>query len=94
MEINKKIDNSNDNDLKGKIACELIIEATEQKGKRPTLLNFDELIDVVTGVVKKIKYIPTVVGQSEQLVCDNHRPDLEYFMKYNESICKKCKQKV
>ena len=35
-----------------------------------------------------------VSGQSEQLVCDNHRPDLEHFMKYSESICKNCKQKV
>lgn len=35
-----------------------------------------------------------VVGQSEQLVCDNHKPDLEHFMKYSESICKNCKQKV
>jgi len=50
----------NDNDLKGKIACELIIEARETKGKRPTQLNFAELIDVVTGVVKKLS-IPRVV---------------------------------
>lgn len=33
-------------------------------------------------------------GRSEQLVCDNHSPDLEHFMKYSESICKNCKQKV
>lgn len=39
-------------------------------------------------------FIPDVVGQSEQLVCDSHSPDLEHFMKYSESICKKCKQKV
>lgn len=38
--------------------------------------------------------IHDVVGQSEQLVCDNHSPDLEHFMKYSESICKNCKQKV
>ena len=38
--------------------------------------------------------IHDVVGRSEQLVCDNHSPDLEHFMKYSESICKKCKQKV
>lgn len=56
----------NDNDLKGKIACELIIEATETKGKRPTQLNFDELIDVVTGVVKKLT-IPRVSQRSELL---------------------------
>ena len=35
-----------------------------------------------------------VVGRSEQLVCDNHHADLEHFMKYSESICKNCKQKV
>lgn len=38
--------------------------------------------------------IPLVVGQSEQLVCDNHHADLEHFMNYSESICKTCKQKV
>jgi hypothetical protein len=39
---------------KGTIASELIIEATEMKGKRPTQLNFEELIDVVESVVKKL----------------------------------------
>lgn len=34
------------------------------------------------------------VIKNEVAVCDNHRPDLEYFMKYSESICKNCKQKV
>ena len=33
---------------------------------------------------------PYVMGS----VCDNHKPDLEHFMKYSESICKNCKQKV
>jgi hypothetical protein len=75
----------NDNDLKGKIACELIIEATETKGKRPTQLNFDELIDVVTCVVKKLT-IPVVVGRSEQLKCD-HQPK-RYDKKHTS--CKKC----
>ena len=42
------------------IACELIIEATEMKGKRPTQLNFEELIDVVESVVKKLT-IPVVI---------------------------------
>lgn len=81
----------NDNDLKGKIACELIIEATEQKGKRPTLLNFEELIDVVTGVVKKINYIPCCKSDSELLACDCDRQPL----RYNEfGVCKYCgKQK-
>ena len=39
-------------DLKGLIASELIIVATETKGKMPSKLNFTELIDVVTDVVK------------------------------------------
>jgi hypothetical protein len=39
-------------DLKGFIASELIIVATETKGKTPSKLNFTELIDVVTDVVK------------------------------------------
>ena len=64
----------NDNDLKGKIACELIIEATETKGKRPTQLNFDELIDVVTGVVKKLS-IPRVVVPKGTL-CDKNENKL------------------
>ena len=34
------------------IASELIIEATEMKGKRPSLLNFKELIAVVESDVK------------------------------------------
>ena len=42
----------------------------------------------------KVLVLFDVVGRSEQLVCDNHRPDLEHFMKYSESICKNCKQKV
>ena len=39
-------------DLKGLIASDLIIVATETKGKMPSKLNFTELIDVVTDVVK------------------------------------------
>lgn len=53
----------NDSDSKGKVACELIIEAIEQKGKLPTSLNFYELIDVVIGVIKKINYVPCCVGK-------------------------------
>ena len=45
---------------KSTIASELIIEAVEMKGKRPTELNFKELIDVVESVVKKL-IIPSVV---------------------------------
>ena len=44
--------------------------------------------------IKQVLRIHDVVGRSEQLVCDNHKPDLEHFMKYSESICKNCKQKV
>ena len=46
-------------DLKGLIASELIIVATETKGKMPSKLNFTELIDVVTDVVKNCS-IPDV----------------------------------
>lgn len=44
----------NKNKLKGAVASELIIVAMETKGKRPTQLNFEEMIDVVTDVVNKI----------------------------------------
>ena len=47
----KKMDK---NKLKGAVASELIIVAMETKGKRPTQLNFEEMIDVVTDVVNKI----------------------------------------
>lgn len=40
--------------LKGAVASELIIVAMETKGKRPTQLNFEEMIDVVADVVNKI----------------------------------------
>lgn len=82
----------NDNDLKGKIACELIIEATEQKGKRPTLLNFDELIDVVTGVVKKINYIPCCMAEAEQLLCSCDNPNGFKEMEQGRETCSKCKK--
>ena len=52
------------------IASELIIEATEMKGKRPSQLNFEELIDVVESVVKKL-ILPVVSKQSELISCDN-----------------------
>lgn len=57
--------------------------------------NFNEWYasDEVQQQVKNCS-IPAVVGRSEQLICDNHSPDLEHFMKYSESICKNCKQKV
>ena len=39
--------------LKGAVASELIIVAMETKGKRPTQLNFEEMVDVVVDVVNK-----------------------------------------
>lgn len=41
--------------LKGVVASELIIVAMETKGKRPTQLNFEEMIDVVADVVNRVK---------------------------------------
>lgn len=56
-------------DIKRTMIASLLIEqATELKGKRPTELGFEDLVDVVQGVVKKCS-IPAVVGRSEQLVC-------------------------
>ena len=59
----------NTENLKGLIASELIIVAREEKGKRPTELNFEELIDVTDSIVKKL-ILYGVVGQSEQLADD------------------------
>ena len=57
-------------DIKRTMIASLLIEqATELKGKRPTELGFEDLVDVVQGVVKKCS-IPAVVGQSEQLTCE------------------------
>jgi len=42
------------NKLKSAVASELIIHAMEDKSKRPTQLNFEEMIDVVSEVVIKI----------------------------------------
>jgi hypothetical protein len=44
--------------LKGVVASELIIVAMETKGKRPTQLNFEEMIYVVSDVVNKISVYP------------------------------------
>ena len=44
----------NTENLKGLIASELIIVAREEKDKRPTELNFKELIDVTDIIVKKL----------------------------------------
>jgi hypothetical protein len=48
------------NKLKGVVASELIIVAMETKGKRPTQLSFEELIDVVTDVINKTSAYPKV----------------------------------
>jgi hypothetical protein len=61
-----------------------------------TPMGLDNEFDYIRWLEAQIQAlrIHDVSGQSEQLVCDNHRPDLEHFMKYSESICKNCKQKV
>ena len=56
-------------DIKRTMIASLLIEqATELKGKRPTELGFEDLVDVVQGVIKKCS-IPAVVGRSEQFYC-------------------------
>ena len=56
-------------DIKRTMIASLLIEqATGLKGKRPTELGFEDLVDVVQEVVKKCSIL-AVVGQSEQLVC-------------------------
>ena len=62
-----------------------------QKGL--ALDEFEKLIAHTEALEQQLRQY-NVSGQSEQLICDNHRPDLEHFMKYSESICKNCKQKV
>lgn len=51
-------------------------------------------LEVIYEAMDQVLDIANVVGQTEQLVCDNHHADLEHFMNYSESICKTCKQKV
>ena len=71
------------------IASELIIEAIEMKGKRPTQLNFEELIDVVESVVKKLT-ITDVSMRSEQL-CDCVMPDpIDPWADVDKYTCQKC----
>ena len=60
------------------IASELIIEATEMKGKRPTQLNFEELIDVIESVVKKLT-TPVVV---KSFVCEFCKDKGVYLVTY------------
>lgn len=68
----------NTENLKGLIASELIIVAREEKDKRPTELNFEELIDVTDSIVKKL-ILYGVVGRSEQL-----KPKQQICYKSNE----------
>ena len=58
-------------DLKGFIASDLIIVATETKGKMPSKLNFTELIDVVTDVVKNCSIYD--VSQQRELLLAYHK---------------------
>jgi hypothetical protein len=52
------------------IASLLIEQSTEMKGKRPTELDFEDLVDVVHAVVKN-RSMPDVSDQSEQFCeCD------------------------
>lgn len=55
--------------LKGAVASELIIVAMETKGKRPTQLSFEEMIDVVADVVNKISAYP-MLADSAECTCD------------------------
>lgn len=58
-------------DIKRTMIASLLIEqATELKGKLPTELGFEDLVDVVQRVVKNCS-IPAVSVQSEQLVCSD-----------------------
>lgn len=50
--------------LKGSVASELIIVAMETKGKRPTQLSFEEMIDVVADVVNKISAYPVLADSA------------------------------
>ena len=70
-----------------------IIDALFYDDKALTQWQHTLLENVISIAQTKLRQ-PDVSGRSEQLVCDNHSPDLEHFMKYSESICKNCKQKV
>lgn len=55
--------------LKGAVASELIIVAMETKGKRPTQLNFEEMIDVVADVVNRISAHPMLADSTPSQEC-------------------------
>ena len=75
---------------------ELLLECIKQFEHIENVLGYNRLATTrsLINEINQALRIHDVVGQSEQLVCDNHEPDLEHFMKYSESICKNCKQKV
>ena len=60
---------------KGTIASELIIVAMEMKGKRPTELNFEEMIDVVEEVVNKISSYPVLANRMLREDCEHNQHD-------------------
>ena len=70
----------NKDKLKGAVASELIIVATKMKGKRPTKLNFEEMIDVVTDVVNKISAYPMLTDRHSFKIGDTvyHRSVYEH----------------
>lgn len=63
----------NTENLKGLIASELIIVAREEKDKRPTELNFEELIDVTDSIVKKLILYGVVKSSCDKL---SHNSDI------------------
>jgi len=76
-------------DLKGLIASDLIIVATETKGKMPSKLNFTELIDVVTDVVKNCS-IHVVVKSFTCDVC--YTETINKKDEYDNIYCDDCKE--
>ena len=60
---------------KGTIASELIIVAMEMKSKRPTELNFEEMIDVVEEVVNKISTYPVLANRVLRTDCEHNQHD-------------------
>lgn len=72
---------------KGTIASELIIVAREMKGKRPTELNFDEMIDVVEEVINKISAYPILANNS---FCDCSMEGSQHRKDYAGKHCPIC----
>ena len=70
------------------IASLLIEQATEMKGKRPSELGFEDLVDVVQAIVKNLR-LGVVVGRSEQLTCEHdYQPDTTCGV--DITCCTKC----